>query len=139
MAVKWGDSTSQTTGISSDSITSGANLLGSSIDNSANKDRWLDLELAFTCDVSPTAGKYIEGCVLYSFDGTNYEDGDDTTDPASGLVAVFPCRAATSAQRVNRVNIPIAPYAFKILLKSELDQDATSVTLTAYTHNENVV
>ena len=138
-AIKWTSATARTTGISAASLAAGANLLSSAIDNSTNKDRFLALELQFTCSTAPSAGKAVEVYVLYSLDGTNYEDGDATpTDPAKGPNEAFLARAVTTAQRQTKVDIPISPFAFKILLKSELDQAASSVTLTAYTYNEEI-
>lgn len=138
-AVKWSSTTSRTTGISSASINAGANSLGSEIDNSTNKDRFISMTLTFTCSTAATENQVFEVYILTAIDGTNYEDGDATpTDPKKASVGVFGNRNVTSAQRVNLENILIPPFKFKILLKSELDQNATSVTLLAYTHNEEI-
>ena len=136
---KWTAGTSRTSGISAASLAAGANLLGSAIDNSTNLDAYLSVDLAWTCSVAATADKVIELYILYAIDGTNYEDGDAVpTDPKKPLTAVFADDGGTGAQRQARVNIPLAPYKFKILLKSELDQAASSVTLLAYTHNTDI-
>jgi len=138
-AVKWTTGASRTTGISTASLNAGANLLGSAIDNATNKDRWLTCELTWTCTVASTAGKAVELYVLYAVDGTNYEDGDATpTDPAKGMAAAFFDDGGTGAQKQTVVSIPIMPFKFKLLLKSELDQNATSVTLLAYSHDEEI-
>lgn len=138
-AIKWSSGTSRTTGISSASINAGANSLGSEIDNSTNKDRWASCDLVFTCASAPTLNKVFELYLIYAIDGTNYEAGDATpTDPVKIRAGVFPARAVTSAQRVALTNIPLSPFKFKCLLKSELDQNATSVTMLMYTHNEEV-
>ena len=131
--------TSRTSGISSTTLDADANLLGSEIDNGTNLDLYLDVDLAWTCSVAATADKVIEMYILYAVDGTNYEDGDATpVDPKKTLTTTFADDGGTGAQRQARVNIPLSPYKFKILLKSELDQDASSVTLTAKTHNHDI-
>lgn len=138
-AVKWTSTTSRTTGISSASITAGANSLGSEIDNSTNKDRYCSFDLAWTCSTAAAANTVVELYAIYAIDGTNYEDGDATpTDPKKTRLGVFANRNVTTAQRATLTNIPIAPFKVKFLLKSELDQNATSVTLLAYTHNEEL-
>lgn len=127
----WNAGTPRTTGIASETVAAGANFLGSEIDNSSNLDTHLDLDVAFTCGSAPTANKVIEIYLLFSVDGTNYEDGDATpTDPTKSLLTAVAARAVTSAQRVAIDQIPIPPKKFKILIKSELDQSA-SVTVLA--------
>lgn len=136
-SIKWDSAVSRTTGISTASINAGANNLGSEISNNTNKDRWATFELQFTCASAPTAGTVFELYLIYAIDGTNYEDGDATpTDPIKIRAGVFPARNVTSAQRIVLANIPLSPFKVKCLLKSELDQNATSVTLSMYTHNE---
>jgi len=128
---------SRTTGIASASLTAGANSLGSEIDNTANKDRWATLELTFTCSTAATARKVVEAYLIYATDGTNYEDGDGTpTDPAKSPAGVFVNRNVTTQQKTTITGIPLEPLKFKLLLKSELNQDATSLTLLCYTYNE---
>lgn len=137
--VLWNAATSVSSGISSESVNAGANNLGTEIDNTTNKDRFLSFDLTFSCASAPTANTTIEVYILYAIDGTNYEDGDATpTDPTKNPAAAVAARNVTGAQRVAVTNIPIQPFKFKILIKSELDQNATSVTLNAYTHNEDI-
>jgi len=130
--------TSQSTGISSTTMNAGANLLSSEIDNATNKDRMLDLELAWTCSTASTAGYVVEVYILYAMDGTNYEDGGTSADPAKNPTRLFVDDGGTGAQRQTRLQIPLSPFKFKILLKSELDQNATAVALLAYTHNDDI-
>jgi hypothetical protein len=136
--VKWGTPTARTTGIAAEAIAAGANFLGAAIDNATNRDRYLSVELVFTCAEAPTAGTTIELYILPSEDGTNYADGAADLDPASTPTAIFTVRAVTTAQRPPaEVNIPIPPKKFKLLLKSEMDKSA-SCTLTASTYNEEL-
>lgn len=136
--VKWSATTSRTTGIASATVNAGANSLGSEIDNTANKDRWASAELTFTCGVAPTANKVTELYFVSAVDGTNYEDGDGSVDPVRIRAGVFPARAVTTAQKVTLHNLALPPFKFKCLLKSELDQNATSVTLLLRTYNEEI-
>jgi len=136
--IKWATPASRTTGIVTQAIAAGANYLGSEIDNGTNKDRFITVDLTFTCGSAPTADKTIELYVIYDVTSSDYEEGDATpTDPKKSPVAIFAAKAVTAAQQIVFESIPIAPFAFKLLLKSELDQSA-SCTLLAYSHNEEV-
>ena len=136
--IKWQQGNSRDTGISNASLAAGANVLGSEIDNAANRDKFASGDLTFNCAVAPTAGKVIEIYFLLAVDGSNYEDGSGSVDPVGVPVACIPARAVTGAQRVALKNVLIPPFKLKALLKSELDQNATGVTLQLYTHNSEV-
>lgn len=136
--IKLSGATQRTSGIASAALSAGGNVVGSAIDNASNLDALCDIEIVFTCASAPTAGQVIEAYLLYAPDGTNFEDGSDTVDPQSGLVGVAVARAVTTAQRVLIRNVALLPYAFKVLLKSELGQAAT-VTANVYTRNDAVV
>jgi len=136
--VKWKAPTSQGTGISSTSLDAGNNVLGSEIDNEANLDRWMALNLTWTCSTESNAGEVIEAYIIYDVTSSAYEDGGTSEDPAKSPVAVFVDDGGTGAQQQTIEDIPIKPFAFKILLKSELSEDASSVTLLAETYNEEV-
>lgn len=136
---KWTAGTSRTSGISEAAITAGANYLGSEIDNSTNKDKYLSVDLAFTCGSAPTANTIVELYILYSINGTDYEDGGVSVDPKKLYACQpFAARAVTTEQRGTRVNIPIAPFKFKILLKSDLNQNISLATLLAFTHDNEI-
>ena len=136
-AIKWTTPTSRTTGIAAPSLSAGANYLGSAIDNDTNKDRWLHLDIEMTHGSSPTANTVHEIYLIYAIDGTNYEDGGVSVDPSKNPTLLFAVKAQTTTQRQSFVNIPIAPFKFKILIKSEVSQTATP-TILAYTSNEEV-
>lgn len=61
-----------------------------------------DLELQVTFGTNPTANTGVTVWLLGSADGTNYEDGSSSVTPARLPDAVFPVRAVTTAQRINR-------------------------------------
>jgi hypothetical protein len=138
-AVKWTGPTARTTSISSSSMNQGANVLSGEIDNETNLDRFATFKLSFNCATAPTAGYCVELYILYDVTGSEYEDGDATpTDPTKAPAAIFAARAVTGEQIIVQALVPIAPFAFKLLLKSELDQDATAVELLCETHNEEI-
>ena len=136
--INWTTPASRTTGISAETIAAGANFLGDEIDNGTNKDRFITVNLTFTPGAAPTADKTIELYIIYDVTSSDYEDGDATpVDPKKSPVATFLTKASTDAQQIAFENIPIAPFAFKFLLKSELDQSALC-TLLAYSDNEEI-
>ena len=137
--LKWKAPTARTTGISSTTIDDGDNLLSSEIANETNLDRWLDLELTFTAASSITADKIVECYVIYALDGTNYEDGDETPiDPVKSPICIFAARTGLAEQVVTNAGLPIRPFNFKLLLKSEFGQNVSGVTLDAETANEEI-
>lgn len=136
--VKWKAPTTRATGLGNSALTAGANLLSSEVDNQANLDRLLALELAWRCTTAATAGSVVEVYILYAVDGTNYEDGGVGVDPFKAPIGVFVDNGGSASQKQTISGIPLAPHKFKVLLKSELDQDASSVTLTAKTYNEDI-
>jgi hypothetical protein len=93
-----------TTGLNS--LANNSLVAGAAFDNTAGAagDGYLlcDLELVVTYGVAPAANTGCSVWFLGSADGTNYEDGDASTTPARLPDAVFPLRAVTTAQRINR-------------------------------------
>jgi hypothetical protein len=88
------------------SLANNTTALGSTFDNTQGQTgdgyTLCDLELVCTFGTSPTAYTAISFWFILSQDGTNYEDGDNSTTPARMPDAVFPLRAVTSAQRIIR-------------------------------------
>lgn len=135
-ALKWETPVNRSTGITSSTMAAGANLLSNEIVDSSNRNRFLNLELTWTCAVAATENLATEVYLLYALDGANYEDGGTSVDPKKTPVAFFVDNGGTGAQKQAVNGIAVRPFKFKILLKSELDQEATSVALDAETHNE---
>jgi len=133
MAGKWTAPTARTSGISAQSVAAGANYLGSEIDNETNLDMYAAVELSMTPGSAPTAGNVVELYVLYAIDGTNYEQGAVATDPEKSPAAVYAAKASTDAQ-AQTIMIPLKPFKFNLLVKSELDQTAT-ITVDIETFN----
>ena len=136
--VKWKAPTNRSTGITSSAMNAGANLLSSEIDNETNLDRYLSLELTWTCGTAASENDVVEAYLLYAIDGTNYEDGGTSVDPKKTPITFFVDDGGTGVQKQTAVGISIKPFKFKVLLKSELDQNAASVALDAETHNEDI-
>jgi len=134
----WSAASARTSWIAAQAITTGANYLGSEIDNETNKDRYASVEILANFSSAPTAELVVMVYILYALDGTNYEDGDATpTDPKKGPVAVLPVRNATGNQRIAVRGIPLSPHKFKVLARNETDQTATTTVLVE-TYDETI-
>ena len=137
--VKWKAPTNRTTGIEDEIIAGGANKLGSEINNESNADRYLALEMQWAAsDDASTAGEAMEVYLVYALDGSTYEDGGDAVDPTKSPSAIFIDDGTTDAQRQTITGIPLDPFKFKILLKSEFTNQASGIYLDAETYNEEV-
>ena len=125
------DSTSDTTGFSA---------AGAEIGNEAGLYQYINLELVIAAQGSArSAGGFVAVYINYSADGTTY---DDTSNKAfTELLAVFPLDAATTARRLTKVNLPIPPLDFKLLVLNDTGQAlaATANTLKYRRHNEQGV
>jgi hypothetical protein len=128
----WNTPSARTTGIAAQAITAAAGFIGDEIDNSANLDNMLDLDITFTCAVAPTADTVIYVYLLYS-DGTTYDDGGTALQPKKLPISQLATFAVTTAQKrtIDRIQIP--PKSFKIMLWNAINQTATC-TVTAKTY-----
>src|SRR5512135_1438580 len=114
---KWlageGAQSALTTGL--DSLGDGNTALSTAVDNLTDLYEYIDLEL-YLASFATGAAPYVSVWVLYSVDGTNYEDGSAGTPgtvPDKQPDAVFELKAITEmAWRRCKVNIPIAPAKF---------------------------
>jgi hypothetical protein len=124
------DSTSDTTGFSA---------AGAEISNATAKNRFLALELVLATQGSArTAGAFVAVYINYAADGSTY---DDTSNKAfAEMICVFSLDAATTARRLTKVNIPIPPVDFKLLVLNDTGQAFASSgnTLKYITYNETV-
>ena len=107
-----------------DSIADGGNLLGDAIDNVADgeNEMFLNLEFYLAAQVSSRAADArVEVYILYAVD-TNFDMGetDGSPDPRpETLLHVFSFDADTAARYRTAVNLPIAPFDFKLLVMNE--------------------
>ena len=90
--------------------------IGNAIDLTGSSDRDLGafFELLVRSASAPAANAPVELYLICSPDGTNYERGDDSTDPAStALIHVFPLAAVSTGYRLSSGPRPIILPACK--------------------------
>ena len=125
------DSTSDTTGFSA---------VGAEIANETDLYQYIDLQLVVaTQGAARSAGAFVAVYINYAADGSTY---DDTSNKAfSELLTVFQLDAATTARTLTKVNLPIPPIDFKLLVMQDTGQAfaATLNTLKYRRHNEQGV
>jgi len=128
--------TSRSTGISNQSISLGYNYLSSTeIDNSTNLDDLADFEVIWQYSSTPTANKSLRLYIVYSFDGTNYEDAaSDTTEPVQlTLVRAWSPPADAASHRMVVGGFPLLPYKFKLLVRNHDTGQTVTVTVNCVT------
>lgn len=114
----------------------------SEYDNTSNLYQYMDLMQLCRGASAFSAGGYVEVYLLTAIDGSTYQDGadDSTAPPASALVHVFPLRAVSTQQRIEKTNIWIPPTKFKLVIINKGGQAFTNTDaenlLDAYFHNE---
>lgn len=117
-------------------LANAAQKIGNAIDLTAAGSRqlYVDLDLLCRFQSAPVAGGYCEVYFVPAVDGTNYGDGDDSVaPPLTYLVAQFPVRAVTTAQRVAYPRLVLPATLFKPLL---INKSGVAMTNT---DNENVL
>lgn len=142
--VNWLNYPAATTYLSTElnALADGANKLGAAIDNTANGDMYMDLELYLAAQGSARdSGAYVAVYILPSVDGTNYCYGADALDPpATAWRANFSLDAATTARYTTITHILLPAGKFKILVINETGQAfaATLNTLKYTLYNEEI-
>lgn len=92
-------------------------------DNATDLYEQADFELNVTYGTNPSAGGYCGLYIVYSLDGTNYEDGGGAVaPPATRWVGNFPLRAVTTAQKISLPGIRLSPLKFKAVLVNSSGQ-----------------
>ncbi len=134
--------TARTTGISSASVASGANYLGSAIDNATNLDSIADVEWIWQFATAPTSNKTMKLFVLYSHDGSNFEEGagdgsgSGDVDPLPHcLVRAVSPPADTNTHRLF-CTLPVEPYKFKLLVQNTDTGQTATVSVNLKTRKE---
>lgn len=142
--VNWSDYPSATTYLTTElnALADGGNDLGAEIDNTANGDMYMDLELYLATQGSArSAGAYVAIYLLPSVDGTNFCYGGDALDPpANTHRASFRFDAAVTARYSTITHVLLPAGKFKILVMNETGQDfaATGNTLKYTLYNEEI-
>ncbi len=128
--------TSRTTGISNQTVANTYNFLSSTaIDNSANLDDIADFEIIWQYSTAPTANKSLRLYIVYSFDGTNYEDAaSDTVEPVRlTLIRAWSPPADTASHRMVVGGFPLLPYKFKLLVRNHDTGQTVTTTVNCVT------
>jgi hypothetical protein len=120
-------------------VAAGRKCQSDSVDNTQIRDRECCIEVVFTFGVAPTPFKPLEIYLIYSMDGTNFEDGSDSVDPTCQMAGSVPVRAVTSAQRVTIKGVPLRPFKFKVMLKNKTDQSVGTIVITVTSYSEQQV
>lgn len=142
--INWSDYPAATSYLTTalDALANAANKLGGSIDNTANGDQYMDLELYVAAQGGArSAFAYVSVYILPSVDGTNYAYGDDSTTPAAvNLAGAFHLDAATTARYCVITHVRLPAGKFKILVQNNTGQAfaANSSTLKYALYNDEV-
>lgn len=138
---KWGTQGTFTTAIAGAAVAptlknlaNAGQKIGGEIDNSSNRYIYADWDLLCRFASAPSAGGYVALYLIPAVDGTNYTDGDDSVaPPVNLLIATFPVRAVSTAQRVSAIGLRLPNGKFKPLVINVSGQAMTN------TDNENVL
>lgn len=143
--VTWTSYGSWTTALSTDldGLADDGLAISSAIDNSANKDLFVDIEVYLaSVDLSSSTNPAIYIWLIARSDGTNFEDGGSSVEPARAPDAIIPLREGTGAmtQRVFARMLMATPDQFKILVQNKAGAAlaASGNTIKYNTYGETV-
>ena len=120
--VTWTSYGSWTTALSTglNSLANDGLAISSAIDNSTNKDLFIDIEVYLaSVDLSSQTNPAIYIWLVARTDGTNFEDGGSSVAPARAPDAIVPLREVNGAQRVFARMLMATPDQFKILVQNK--------------------
>jgi len=120
--VTWTSYGTWTTALSSelDSLANDGLAISSAIDNSSDKKLFVDIEVYLaSVDLSSQPNPAIYVWLVARTDGTNFEDGGSSVEPARMPDAIIPLREVNGAQRVFARMLMATPDQFKILVQNE--------------------
>jgi len=116
-------------------LANNGNKLGAAIDNSSNRDWYIDIEVCLaSVDLSAQTNPAIYIWLLPRTDGTNFEDGGDSVNPARSPDDIIPLREVNGAQRVFSRLLALTPDQSKILIGNRAGA-ALAGTLNTVKHN----
>lgn len=145
--VRWGayDSIASYLTTELNSLADDANKLGAAINFAASvvdRKQYMDIEVYLaSVNLSAQTNPAINIWLLCRTDGTNYEDGSDSVDPARAPDAVIALRAFDGVQRVFARLLLTAPDYGKLLVgnKTGAVLAASGNTIKYYTYGEELV
>lgn len=145
--IRWGAYDSIQTALSTglDSLANGSLAISSAIDFTASgtdRKQYMDLEFNLaSIDLSSQADPAVFIWLLARTDGTNFEDGGTSTEPARAADKVIPLRAVSAGQRVSARLLVTTPDQGKLLLKNATGVAFASSgsTLKYYTYGEEII
>ena len=110
-------------------LSSAGRKIGNALDfTSSGKYMISNWELKCKFQSSPRSLATVELYFVKSIDGTNYETGDDSTDPTwVSFIGTFIVQANTSAQRIALKNITLPDCVFKPMIVNTAGQAFTNV------------
>ena len=117
--ITWTAYSSPTTYLTTElnSLANGSNVLGAAIDNSSNKDLYADVEIYLaSVDLSAQVNPAIYIWLVSRTNGTDFEDGGASTNPARAPDKIIPLRAVNGAQRVFARGLLLTPDQGKLLI-----------------------
>jgi len=107
---------------------------GADYDNATNLYQLAAFELfCDDFDAAPDSGGYFELHLFYKLDGTNYADGydgdadSDSETSGNTLVGIFPLSANDADQRIQIMEVPLRPFAFRAAIVNKSGTDLTAV------------
>ena len=123
----------------STSDTTGFSAASAEISNATDRNRFMALQLVLAAQGSArstTAAVMVY--INYAADGTTYDSAGNKI--YGEVIAIFPLDAATTARTLTRVDIPIPPVDFKLMVLNNTGQAfaANGSTLKYITYNETV-
>ena len=120
--VTWTSYGSWTTALSTglDGLANDGLAISSAIDNSTNKDLFIDIEVYLaSVDLTSSTNPSIRIWLIARTDGTNFEDGGASVEPIRAPDAIIPLRDVNAAQRVFARMAMATPDQFKILVQNK--------------------
>lgn len=112
-------------GISLKNLANGGRKLGAAIDltGASNRQIWSNWELLVDPASAPGNGAPVELYFICAPDGTNYEYGDDSTDPPfSAWAATFYLQGTANQHRIDVKHIRLPNCIFKPLVRNNSGQ-----------------
>lgn len=130
--------TSVSTGVSSQTVATGASYESSTvIDNTTNRYSLMAIEAVWSYSTAPTAYKTIEIYLLKSLDGTNFESLI-SGDPVRPIVSFSPPSVTTIRRLALIQDLPLVAGKYKLAVKNVDTGQTITITLNAYVYDQTV-